>query len=181
MATGRRRQQQQASGFAWMLFGLALGLLVALLVYLQSERRSPRQDAATSPPSRAGDVPPAEQAESEPPRDERFDFYEVLPQFEVVIPEVDSPPRADASVRAVEEPGSYVLQVGSFTALGDADRMQANLALLGIESRIQRVTIDADVFHRVRIGPIADLEELNQVRRRLRDARIEWLLMKVPE
>jgi cell division protein FtsN len=99
----------------------------------------------------------------------------------VVIPEVDTAPRADAPVRAVEEPGRYVLQVGSFTALGDADRMQANLALIGIESRIQRVTIDDDVYHRVRIGPIRDLEELNQTRRRLRDARIEWLLMRVSD
>jgi cell division protein FtsN len=182
MATGRRRQQQQASGFAWMLLGLALGLLVALVVYLQTDRRAERPEAASVPPPPAPAAQPAEeQAAAEPPRDERFDFYEVLPQFEVVIPEVDSPPRADTPVRAVDEPGSYVLQVGSFTALGDADKMQANLALLGIESRIQRVTIDADVFHRVRIGPIADLGELNQVRRRLRDARIEWLLMKVSD
>jgi cell division protein FtsN len=84
-------------------------------------------------------------------------------------------------VRAVEEPGSYVLQVGSFTSLGDADRMQANLALIGIESRIQRVTIDDDVYHRVRIGPIGNLEQLNQTRRRLREAKIEWLLMKVAD
>jgi cell division protein FtsN len=37
------------------------------------------------------------------------------------------------------------------------------------------------VYHRVRIGPIRDLEELNQTRRRLREARIEWLLMLVSD
>jgi cell division protein FtsN len=180
MATGRRRQQQPASNFAWMLLGLALGLLVALVVYLRNDGTADSTPVAPPQPARAA-APRAPTDEPEPAGDDRFDFYDVLPQLEVVIPEVDSPPRADTPVRAVEEPGRYVLQVGSFTALGDADRMQANLALLGIESRIQRVTIDDDVYHRVRIGPIGDLEELNQTRRRLRDARIEWLLMKVSD
>jgi cell division protein FtsN len=181
MATGRRRQHQQpASNFAWMLLGLGLGLLVALVVYLRNDSTAELTADAPPQPARAA-APQAPADEAEPARDERFDFYDVLPQLEVVIPEVDSPPRADTPVRAVEDPGSYVLQVGSFTSLGDADRMQANLALLGIESRIQRVTIDDDVYHRVRIGPIGDLEELNQTRRRLREARIEWLLMKVSD
>jgi cell division protein FtsN len=180
MATGRRGQQQPASNFAWMLFGLGLGLLVALVVYLRADRADDSSASAPPQPARTA-APRAPADQPEPSRDDRFDFYDVLPQLEVVIPEVDSLPRADAPVRAVEEPGSYVLQVGSFTTLGDADRMKANLALLGIESRIQRVTIDDDVYHRVRIGPIGDLEELNQTRRRLRDARIEWLLMKVSE
>ena len=179
MATGHRRHQQSASNLAWMLFGLALGLLVALGVYVQSNRGT----APASPTARSAPAPaPTPKAdEPEPSRDERFDFYDVLPQYEVVIPEVDSAPRADAPVRAVEEPGRYVLQVGSFAALDDADRLKARIALLGIESRIQRVTIDDDVFHRVRIGPIADLEQLNQVRRRLHDADIDWLLMQVRE
>ena len=30
------------------------------------------------------------------------------------------------------------------------------------------------------VRQIADLAELNQVRRRLRDANIDWLLMRVP-
>jgi cell division protein FtsN len=163
-----------------MLFGLALGLLVALVVYLRADRAA-EPTASTRPQPARTSAPRTIADEPEPTREERFDFYDVLPQLEVVIPEVDSLPRADTPVRAVEEPGHYVLQVGSFTALDDADRMQANLALLGIESRIQRVTIDDDVYHRVRIGPIGDLEQLNQTRRRLRDAKIEWLLMKVSD
>ena len=53
--------------------------------------------------------------------------------------------------------------------------------MLGIESRIQRVTIDDDVFHRVRIGPISDLGQLNRIRRQLRDAQVDTLLMKIPQ
>ena len=82
--------------------------------------------------------------------------------------------------KPVDEPGSYVLQAGSFSAASDADKLQANLALLGIESRVQRVTIDDDVYHRVRIGPITDLDKLNRIRRQLHDAHVNAMLMKVP-
>ncbi len=86
-----------------------------------------------------------------------------------------------ARAKPIEEPGSYVLQAASFNNLEDADRLQASLALLGIESRIQRVTIDDDIYHRVRIGPITDLDALNRIRGQLRNARIDPLLMKVPK
>jgi cell division protein FtsN len=110
----------------------------------------------------------------------QFDFYEILPQYEVVVPEVETAATPGARSKPVEEPGSYVLQAGSFSALDDADRLKASLALLGIESRIQRVTIDDDTFHRVRIGPITDLDRLNRIRRQLRDAGVDTMLMKVP-
>jgi cell division protein FtsN len=97
-----------------------------------------------------------------------------------VVPEVETAAGPSARAKPVDEPGSYVLQAGSFGAAGEADKLRANLALLGIESRVQRVTIDDDVYHRVRIGPISDLEKLNRIRRQLRDAHINAMLMKVP-
>jgi len=170
-----------------MLFGLSLGLVVAAAIYI-GDWRAPIPAAATgeqAPPpapvervtdTAADPVPVA----AEPHPSARFDFYDMLPQFEVVIPEVETNASPDAEATAVEEPGSYVLQAGSFRELADADRMQANLALLGIESRVQRVAIDEDIYHRVRVGPTENLAELNQIRRRLWDAEIEVLLIRVP-
>jgi len=173
-----------------MLFGLSLGLVVAAAIYL-GDRRAPLPTVSrgepAEPPAPAepvvdaqSDPEPLPVAQEEPHPSARFDFYDMLPQFEVVIPEVDTAAIPDARATAVEEPGSYVLQAGSFRALADADRMQANLALLGIESRVQRVAIDDDIYHRVRVGPTEDLENLNQIRRRLWDAEIEVLLIRVP-
>jgi cell division protein FtsN len=175
-----------------MLFGLALGLVVAAGVYFRAP--APQSGAATSAaPATAPATRPTTTRDRQPARgadgartgestEPRFDFYEMLPQFEVVVPEVETAASpATRSPPVVEEPGSYVLQAGSFSALGDADRLKARIALLGIESRIQRVTIDDDVFHRVRVGPIADLDRLNRIRRQLRDARVDTLLMKVPQ
>ena len=164
-----------------MSFGLSLGLIVALAVYIgrppvQAPRVAERV-GASAPAS----GPPAPVVDQSAPAESRFDFYELLPQFEVVIPEIETDAKADSTASAVEKPGRYVLQAGSFSTLADADRMQANLALLGVETRIQHVSIDDDEFHRVRIGPMSDLTQLNQIRRRLRDARIETILMRVPE
>jgi cell division protein FtsN len=182
---------ESAPGWVWMLFGLAIGLVVAAGVYFR-RAPSPAEHAATAerapaaaersarrnaPARTSGDAQKGDAAKS---GEQRFDFYDILPQYEVVLPEVETAAGPSARAKPVDEPGSYVLQAGSFSAANDADKLQASLALLGIESRVQRVTIDDDVYHRVRIGPITDLEKLNRIRRQLRDAHVNAMLMKVP-
>ncbi len=166
-----------------MLFGLGLGLTVAVFVYLDGRSTDGTPVSVTvSPPTSGvppGSIVPGPATAETPQPATRFDFYEILPKFEVVLPETELEARPDVVETALEEPGRYVLQAGSFSAEADAERMRANLALLGIESRIQRVTIDADDYHRVRIGPSSDLEALNGTRARLRDAQIEVLLIKL--
>jgi cell division protein FtsN len=104
----------------------------------------------------------------------------MLPKFEVVVPEREKAEPSDARP-AIQRPGAYVLQVGSYRNFADAERVRAQLALQGIESKIQRVAIDNDTWHRVRIGPIADLAELNRTRERLRQADVEAIVVRVGE
>lgn len=113
----------------------------------------------------------------------RFDFYRMLKDFEVMVPERDvDVSRDDKPTEKVEKPGTYVLQVGSFRKAADADRRKAELALLGIEARIQRVRVDGDaIWHRVRIGPITDTDELNAVRKRLAANDIDALMIRVSD
>ncbi len=49
----------------------------------------------------------------------------------------------------------------------------------GLTNNNYRVAVDADVWHRVRIGPISDLAELNRIRDRLRSADIDALVIRV--
>ena len=65
------------------------------------------------------------------------------------------------------------LQVGSFKGMDQAEKMQARLALHGIESRIQRFTLQDETWYRVRIGPIGTVEELDAVRAKLAEAEVE--------
>ena len=103
----------------------------------------------------------------------------MLPKFEVIIPDQEPDVSVDTEPRAIEEPGVYVLQAGSFSTFADADRRRAVLAMQGIESSIQRVSIDDKTYHRVRIGPIDNLEELNVTRSRLRAAEIDVLRIRL--
>jgi cell division protein FtsN len=174
-----------------MLFGLAIGLVVAAGVYFRrapsadhaatAERAAPtsteRAPARRGAPARGAATSNGDAAKA---GDQRFDFYDILPQYEVVVPEVETAAGPTARAKPVDEPGSYVLQAGSFGAAADAEKLKASLALLGIESRVQKVAIDDDVYHRVRIGPITDLDKLNRIRRQLHDAHINAMLMKVP-
>ena len=187
----RRRKSTQAQeypGWVWMIFGLSIGLSVAFAIYVREPQPAPPSAAARQPASlesaiddngeRTGTAasPPTEE-----PQESRFTFYDMLPNFEVVIPEQEPDVRADVEPRAIVKPGLYILQAGSFTRYEDADRRRAELALQGIESTIQRVTIDDRAYHRVRIGPTDDLEELNMLRSRLRAAKIDVIRIRLGE
>jgi cell division protein FtsN len=174
----RNSRQPTTPGWQWLVAGLTFGLAVALGVYLYDRRPGgivapqPRATAAQAPRSARDDEP------AEPPP-AHYDFYDELPKFEVVIPEHERDVQPDTARARLSEPGTYVLQAGSFRNVADADRVQATLALQGIESRIQHVTIDEDAWHRVRIGPYSDLDQLDQIRKKLRDKHIEVLVIRV--
>lgn len=180
--TGKR--QEEYPGWVWMLFGLSIGLSVALAIYMKDREASGSRQARVPDESPVASAV-VESGEAQAPvtveePDRRFDFYDMLPNFEVIIPEQEPDVRKDLGPQtAVEQPGLYVLQAGSFTDYGDADRRRAQLALQGIESHIQRVTIDNRTYHRVRIGPTRNLDELNLMRRRLHDAEIDVLRIRL--
>lgn len=168
-----RQRRDPFSGYTGLALGLLAGLGVGLGLYLLDRTPPPAPGERPAPAStRESEVPPQEP-------ETRFDFYEMLPNFEVVVPERDREVKRDAPAAAVEKAGAYVLQVGSYRAFAEADRVRAQLALQGIESRVQRVSVDNDTWHRVRVGPISDLNELNRVRTRLREAEMDVLVIRV--
>jgi len=80
----------------------------------------------------------------------------------------------------LKKPGTYVLQVGSFRHYSDADAFKAQLALKGFESKIQTVSIDNNnTWHRVRIGPIKEMQKLNRTRSQLRKNNLDFMLLKI--
>jgi len=182
----RRRRDQEYPAWSWMIFGLAIGLSVALAIYIKDRSPGSGVRRVAEPPERAASPAPSavdnnneKSAKTRTTDKPRFEFYNMLPKFEVVIPEQEPDVRVDATPQAVEKPGVYVLQAGSFSEYKDADRRRAELALHGIESQIQRVSIDDRTYHRVRIGPISDLNELNVMRSRLHEANIDVLRIRL--
>ena len=179
-----KRRKQHYPGWMWMLFGLSIGLSVAFAVYLKD--RGPTAEPQTPQPASLQSAldDNAELVVGQPeesPKERRFSFYDILPNFELVIPEKSPDIAADHAPQAVIEPGVYVLQAGSFSTNADADRRRAELALQGIASHIQRVKINDRNFHRVLIGPTDDLDELNLWRSRLLAAKIDIFRIRLSD
>lgn len=101
--------------------------------------------------------------------------------MEVVVPdeELQGEP-TKAGVKQVEQPGTYLLQAGSFRSRQQADQLRARLGLLGLETSVQTVKVDdKQAWHRVRVGPFSNLDELNDVRVLLRNNGIDAILIRL--
>ncbi|MBT8067600.1 MAG: SPOR domain-containing protein [Gammaproteobacteria bacterium] len=183
----KRKTKSEYPPFVWMLFGLAIGLSVAFAVYMNSkEPASVAQRAAPQPASLQSAIDDNNETVvmdevEEQTEDKRFTFYDILPNFEMVTPDATPTIEADTVPQAIDEPGVYVLQAGSFSTNKDADRRRAELALHGIESHIQRVKVNDRDYHRVYIGPTDDLDELNLLRSRLRAAEIDVFRIRLSD
>lgn len=178
----------------WLSFasGLAIGLFVAFVVFLQhskppaaeaSRPTAARTETRAAAPAAqpAPESPEPETVAEPPPPKPRFDFYTILPEMEVKVPEWQpgNPPKGEAPQL---EPGAYVLQVGSFQRFEEADRAKANLALRGISAEIQPVDLNVQgTWYRVRIGPLRDLSEVQTMRTRLTENGMDFMLLKIKE
>ncbi len=167
----KRPKKKPLPGWLWLLTGLLLGGFIVGLVWLKGQSdeaggawvgvKPDRPPQAASSPARRVEVPP-------PPKP-RFDFYNMLPEMEVAVPDerVEERPSADQPPAAS---ASYLVQVGSFRRNADADRVRAQLALLGIEAKVVSAQIGPqDTRYRVRSGPYRDPAAVDRLRQRLAD------------
>ena len=166
--------------FGYGLFGGALLTAMAFTWLGHSHKPADAPDAPRPDPHRPAARADLEAAAGSGKPSEKYDFYQMLPNFEVVVPERDKDVKHDLPAAAkIERPGVYVLQAGSYRNEADANRRRTQLALQGIDAKVQRVAVDADVWHRVRIGPIGNLDELNKLRRQLQAEDVDALVIRV--
>lgn len=190
------------AGILMFLAGAVTGLCAAIIVYLvngvpdfgsiTNQRLDQQRPSAPTTDKPAGSQEKTDSTErrSAAPTP-KFDFYTILPEMEVSVPEWESEtevaPSADAGESAAapqptDNSERYILQIGSFRQPDEAERVKAQLALLGIETEIQRVVIDGgDVWHRVRAGPYRSSGTLNQTRQRLIENDIDFMLLKLKQ
>jgi cell division protein FtsN len=161
--------------------GLLVGVVITsgLFIYRSDAHKAVPLDKPRPEPDQRAAESGSERAAASSEAGDRYDFYQMLPNFEVVVPEKDRDVKRDLPAAKIERPGVYVLQAGSYRNLPDAERVRAQLALQGIDAKVQRVAVDNDVWHRVRIGPISDINELNRVRKQLQAAEVDGLVIRV--
>lgn len=163
-----------------ILIGLLLGLCIALGVALYINKGPDpfldKYEPAPSPP-----VAAAAKQGKEPSKPAElkleFDFYKILPGWEEAVTDREFKKQAARTSKEI-----YFLQVAAFPNPADADNLKARLALSGIESKIQTAQLpDGKIWHRVRVGPFGDKNELSDAREALKRINLEANLIKVRE
>jgi cell division protein FtsN len=192
------RRSQHGGVLLGMLVGVVIGLVIAVAAAVYTTRSSvPFVNKVQRPggerlaevkpgeslpdPNRGWKVeeapapppPPGPAAEPEPEADppQVAAAQERVGTFEV--PGAASGELSPAPAPAVGERSSYLLQAGAFRAQEDADAMKAKLALIGFEARIISAEVNGQLFFRVRVGPYAQIEDMNRARYRLAENGIE--------
>ena len=199
----RASKKKESPGWVWAVAGLSVGLLIATFIWLYSIENPRGSQAAVNVPAKPVvatpkiiapeikqplaapkvAVPPKTIIEP-PPAENKFTFYETLPKDTIDSP-IDhyrGKDKIQPLLQVKKQPvskktGQYILQAGSFRVFKKADRQKAKLAILGVESRIEKVRSNDGIWHRIRLGPFSNLEDANQLRTRLLSEKIQTILI----
>lgn len=189
MAGKRKQAVRGRSGqpaWLWLLVGLVIGAALASFVFLGGYAPTLRGAAApTAHPDAKVAEPSAPGIADRAGKDKDYDFYTVLPEMEVVIPdaELSATARKEGKQPAAsgDKPAAgsrYLLQAGSFSDAGEADALKAKLALLGFVANVEAVTINGETWNRVRLGPYASASKLEADKTKLAANGISALALK---
>ncbi len=105
-----------------------------------------------------------------------FDFYELLPDIEKVMPD-DLP---ESVPDRPSENLDYFLQAASFREHADAEKLRARLALKGFKSVTQAREVEGKgTYYRVRLGPYADKRKAKTAKNKLQDLGVKPFVFTV--
>jgi cell division protein FtsN len=177
----------------WVLVGMLLGAGLMLVVLARDWAPLLRRHGLPQPNPEATAPHEAEPPVADAKPKKNYDFYQVLPEAEVVIPDAELSAKARAEQQARANPATpatgtpppapaagarYVLQAGSYPDPRAADEAKAKLALAGFVAQVQPVTVNGRTWHRVRVGPYASASDLEAAKRALADNGIHAIALK---
>lgn len=179
----RRNQPQTVAWWKWLSAAVLIGLFVVFLISLKGS--APERASVTKklgPP----EAKPAEKAKQRKPvktkakpEEPRFDFYTILPEKEVVVPDYEIKTRVREERVGKAKPARYILQAGSFRDYKEADSLRAKLALMGIESRVEKAKVGNVTWNRVKMGPYARMSSVTTIKSRLKQNGIDVMVTEI--
>ena len=195
-----RKRKKSLPGYIWLLSGLAIGLFIAFIIYLDKqpdseknfgtaiqeeiEKRKPQNKKKVTTKAKV-----SKEIDTTEKKEQKYDFYTLLREHEVFIPESETrPPETSTKTKKkstannaakTQTSKQYILQVGSFQNLSDAKKLKVNLAFLGIAAHIQHVKINKQSWHRVRTNPYKNKKQLYKNQRTLKQNNIHAIAMEL--
>lgn len=169
------------------------------------KKSGPQPNAEATAPKESEQAVADEAGRKPAPPKKTFDFYSVLPEMEVVIPDAElsakaraeqqrqqqalaqqqagtanpsQPATAPPAPAAADAGARYVLLAGSYAEPKAADEAKAKLALLGIVAKVQSITINGKTWNRVIVGPYSNASETETAKSTLADNGVKAIPMK---
>lgn len=174
-----RSKQKNTSGRRLFLFagilitGVLIGLFIAGLSYLnhhKSHSNSVNKETNIHTVHTQSHHTRHKKVANKP----HFDFYTILQNKSVETPENTKQEIKNSKQQDMQ----YILQVASVRNPKDADRLRAQLILLGYQVFITQSHAGKIAWHRVNIGPFKTLDEAEHRQDELRKNKINSLLLK---
>ena len=164
-------RSQGGASLRWLVPVAAVSALVGFIIYLDTV--DPGDATKPEPTASAPEQPEGEPSEAQ--QDEpKFRFYDMLPESEVVTPDVEAyEPGPGMADRDLE----YILQVGSFRSHEDAERQRAQVGFQGLQAHISEINADGNAtWYRVMVGPFESRSDMNRAVDRLVSIDIQPLV-----
>ncbi|MDH4050207.1 MAG: SPOR domain-containing protein [Rubrivivax sp.] len=187
----------ERGGFALgLLAGLLLGLALALGVALYISKvpvpfinnvpqRSAEQDQAEAernknwnPNTPLAPNVPAPPATAQPAGTDGREPAAILSGAPVTAP-APAPAGSAVSTAPGPEAFTYLVQVGAFTRVADAEAQRARLAMQGLTAKVSEREQAGRTVYRVRVGPFDQRAEADEMQQRLKGEGIEGQLVRV--
>lgn len=168
-----------SAGVMWYIHGSSLPL--------QVRENAPAPGLAPSQPAALPGKPGDKAAVPAPAETKRFDFYDLLPgnaqtpgNDKPAAPAAEAAPAPAPAAPAADAPAArLILQAGAFSSEEEADNLRARLALIGLESSVQKGTVAGKgTLYRVRLGPFASAEDMQRTRAELAQNGIEATVVR---
>ncbi len=166
-----------ASWWNWLVLVLAIVVFpVLLLKWWGPNNPDSKIPVKQTLPDKAAEQVKAKPEEVDEPR---FDFYTILPEKEVVVPDYEIKTRVREERVGKAKATQYLLQAGSFREFADADRLRAKLALMGIESRVEKAQVGDVIWNRVKMGPYEQMSSVTTIKNRLKENSIDVMVTEI--
>lgn len=194
--------RKSVPGWVWLICGLLIGGFIVFLMNLEpGGEEIKRATDAAKPKVQPKRTEPAAGQPAKP----KYDFYTLLPESEVILqPEAPKPEppkpvspeeaakidaaRAEAALNGQVPPPpptvakaqttQFFLQAGSFRRKTEAERVRAQIILLGQDVRVESVTVRDEDWYRVLVGPYADRDQLAKAQKALAASGYSNLLLQ---
>ncbi len=166
----RRNGGNGIPGWIWLLVGLLGGAVIVGILVFRGQLRDvdsllPQPNPEARAPA-ASEEPVAQDAPE--PRKPKYDFYDVLRDKEVIIPDAELSAQAQAEAAAPAQEAApeaadgprYLIQAGAFRSSSDAEALKARIALTGELARVEAAEIQGGTIYRVRLGPYPNASKL---------------------